>query len=543
MIKTVGLWQYLIASDLFVLICEGVAVDNINITFCQPVNLVPHFWFYKIVDTEGKPDLPCIMILSEIFGWFRSLPKSNTYYSTGKSLPELVNGKLAISYDFLANKLNLQKERIRRNLVKLENASIISRDVKNITIKGGSRINQLYISIDLEFFKSCFRNPDFDIRVRNTAFASGDSTAFASSTQPGGEHIRKNIQNRSMNLVSVESKNKSNFINNNSINTSEGAGNKKALELPSPTTKTKNPWKQPKKKQLADFYPLSEEDCSILQRNSGREFSLNATNEILLDMSKRLGDKSFYSKQSFINYMAKCLSYEMRDAVKINNTNFKIRANQSKEEREATTEEKYLNKLEYSLQVSPEWHFKKKLAAVFERNKAYHLLTSYKQLIIEQNGVCRLVLDKPVNLTAHEQEIILSQLQASHTSAAGGVQINKLNIVTSRTTAYNASSSSSNQNKPEEGGAGSNKPNIETPKLLHNIWGTIRSSLIEHHGQSGVALDNHWFSKLNASIDTNNRNITLKAPTNFIKDWVQSQYSCLIDKICQTHNYSFGEVV
>ena len=78
-------------------------MDNINITFCQPVNLVPHFWNYKIIDTEGKPDLPCIMILSELFGWFRSLPNSKTYYSTGKSLPELVDGKLAISYDFLAD--------------------------------------------------------------------------------------------------------------------------------------------------------------------------------------------------------------------------------------------------------------------------------------------------------------------------------------------------------------------------------------------------------------------------------------------------------
>ena len=517
-------------------------MDNINITFCQPVNLVPHFWFYKIVDTEGKPDLPCIMILSEIFGWFRSLPKSKTYYSTGKSLPELVNGKLAISYDFLANKLNLQKERIRRNLVKLENASIISRDVKNIAIKGGSRINQLYISIDLEFFKSCFRDPDFDIRVRNTAFASGDSTAFASSTQSGGEHIRKNKQNRSMNLAS-ESKKESNFKNSNSVKIPEGTEDKKPLELPSSTTKTLKPWKQNKKKQLADFYPLSEEDCSILQRNSGREFSLNATNEILLDMSKRLGDKSFYSKQSFINYMAKCLSYEMRDAVKINNTNFRIRANQSKEEREATTQEKYLNKLEYSLQVSPEWHFKKKLAAVFERSKAYHLLTSYKQLIIEQNGECRLVLDKSVNLTAYEQEIILSQLQASHSGTEGGAQINKLNIITSKAITYSRSTSSSNQNKSKEGGAGSNKTDIKTRELPKNIWGAIRSSLIEHYGQDGVGLDNHWFSKRNASIETNNRNITLKAPTNFIKDWVQSQYSCLIDKICHAHNYSFGEVV
>jgi hypothetical protein len=265
-------------------------------------------------------------------------------------------------------------------------------------------------------------------------------------------------------------------------------------------------------------------------------------NEILLDMSKRLGDRDFNSKKTFLSYMSKCLSYEMRDAVKINNTNFKIRANQGEEERKSRAHEKYLTELEYSLQVSPEMHFKKKLAAVFERSKAYHLLTSYKQLIIEQNGVCRLVLDKSVNLTAHEQEMILSQLQASHTRTAGGVQINKLNIITRRTTDRNILSSS-NHNKPKEGGADTNKPNIKTPELPNNIWGTIRSSLIEHYGQSGVALDNHWFSKLNASIDTNNRNIILKAPTNFIKDWVQSQYSCLIATICKAHNYSLSEVV
>ena len=500
-------------------------MDNINITFCQPVNLVPHFWNYKIIDKEGKPDLPCIMILSELFGWFRSLPNSKTYYSTGRSLPELVNGKLAISYDFLADKLNLQKERIRRNLVKLENASIISRFVQNIAIKDGSRINQLYISIDPEFFESCFRNPDFDIRVRDNDFAS--------STPAGGEHISKNfyIKNRSIDSTS-ESTNKSNFCKNNSV---------EKLESPE-SVKINNSWEQLKKKQLADFYPLSEEDCSILQTTSGRQFSLNAMNEILLDMSKRLGDRDFNSKKTFLSYMSKCLSYEMREAVKINNTSFKIRANISGVERIAYAQEKYLTALEYSLQVSPEMHFKKKLAAVLSRSKAYDFLTSYKQLIIEQNGVCSLVLNNPVNLSCNEQEMILHQLQASHTGTAGGVQINKLNIITRRTTDRNILSSS-NHNKPKEGRADRSKSDTETPELPKNIWGKVRAGLIKHYGQSGVALDNHWFSKLNASIDTNNRNIILKAPTNFIKDWVQSQYSSLIDKICQTHNYSLGEVV
>jgi hypothetical protein len=143
-------------------------LNQLNTTHSQPSNLIPHFWNYKIVDKEGSPDLPCIIILSELFGWFRNLSQSKTYYSTGTDLPELVEGKLAISYEFLSDKLNFHKERIRRNLVKLEALGILSRDVKNIALENGSRIKQLYLSIDPDFFKSCFRNPDLDIRVGNS---------------------------------------------------------------------------------------------------------------------------------------------------------------------------------------------------------------------------------------------------------------------------------------------------------------------------------------------------------------------------------------
>ena len=187
-------------------------IKSINTTYCQPANLIPHFWNYKIVDKEGSPDLPCIMILSEIFGWFRNLSESQTYYSAGRALPELVNGKLAISYDYLADKLNFQKERIRRKLVKLEELGILARDIRNIALEDGSRINQLYLSIDHQFFKDCFRNPELDIRVRSTELASSDSTVFEKTPPFGGEHIRKKNKIRSMNLSNsfednLESKN------------------------------------------------------------------------------------------------------------------------------------------------------------------------------------------------------------------------------------------------------------------------------------------------------------------------------------------------
>ena len=82
---------------------------------------------------------------------------------------------------------------------------------------------------------------------------------------------------------------------------------------------------------LKHHYPLTKEDGGKLQILSGRDFSLNAMNEILLDMSKRL-DNRFCSKAQFMAYFGKCLRFELRDAVKTGNDNFRIKANVHREE-------------------------------------------------------------------------------------------------------------------------------------------------------------------------------------------------------------------
>ena len=91
-------------------------------------------------------------------------------------------------------------------------------------------------------------------------------------------------------------------------------------------------FKQYKEPQdLKHHYPLTKEDGGKLQSLSGREFSLNAMNEILLDMSKRR-DNKFRSKAQFLAYFSKCLRFEMRDSVKTGNDNFRIKANILEEE-------------------------------------------------------------------------------------------------------------------------------------------------------------------------------------------------------------------
>ena len=87
----------------------------------------------------------------------------------------------------------------------------------------------------------------------------------------------------------------------------------------------------PEAKKLCEFYPLSPDDCEKLQSSSGREFSLNAMNEILKDISRRLKDRFFYSKKGFMGYMTKVFQNEMRDAVKVSNLGFRIKANKSEE--------------------------------------------------------------------------------------------------------------------------------------------------------------------------------------------------------------------
>lgn len=90
-----------------------------------------------------------------------------------------------------------------------------------------------------------------------------------------------------------------------------------------------NQYKEPQ--DLKYHYPLNKDDSAKLQSLSGRDFSLNAMNEILLDMSKRR-DNRFCSKAQFMVYFGKCLRFEMRDAVKTSNDNFRIKANIYKEE-------------------------------------------------------------------------------------------------------------------------------------------------------------------------------------------------------------------
>jgi hypothetical protein len=499
-------------------------------SYSEPGNIIPHFWFKKIVDEKGRPDLTAITLLSEILALYRfSNSAASCSYLVERSCGKttLVGKVLRTSYEHFSKKFMIRKEKARRGFLRLEELGIIERGVCNISLKEGGRCNKLMITIDQEFFLSCFRQPELDVRtpksglpsslgdkeVKDTCSTGDNSENNISSSndskfqsiQISYHHIsNKNIikKNRSMDCTSNEAPSRSSFLENSLV-----------LEEKVVTRINSKLNIFTKSKTLVNFYPLSKEDCSELQTLSGREFSLNAMNEILLDMSKRLTDRVFNSRKGFLSYMSKAFAYEMRDAVKTSNESFKIKANLSSEESRAEEVENYLTEIEYSTQVSPEWHLKKKLACVLESAKAYSLLKAYRSITIE-GDIAKIYLHKPVQLSQGEREQVLSQVKATHERFENGIYtpIQKIELIMPKR---------ANKNLIQ------NKTNLKTQQIPNTLWGNIRKQLITFYGE---AIDIRWFSKIEATEDTEEKAINLKASSEFIKDWIERNYEQAIEQ-------------
>jgi len=169
--------------------------------------------------------------------------------------------------------------------------------------------------------------------VENTAFVENSIVTFKSQEN---DPLYIYNKNKDIEYIDLES----NFLQNSESSIFP----KKPTKLKTrPANERKKPTNAERKARIYRFnqyqepqglkhhYPLNKDDSAKLQSLSGRDFSLNAMNEILLDMSKRR-DNRFCSKAQFMAYFGKCLRFEMRDAVATSNYNFRIKANILKDE-------------------------------------------------------------------------------------------------------------------------------------------------------------------------------------------------------------------
>lgn len=507
----------------------------------KPIELKRKAQLHRIItNNNNSPDYLAInLYFDTLRSWYTPMKKHNKDGSVAL-IPKLKTKGIYLNYSQLAQSHGCSAETIRRKLVKLEQLGLIQRSFKHKSTVTTKSYNQLIIYVwkQTPHFFNQYGVDRNEIKTINPhtshqhiadkhgiVFSPKTSVNITDSEEGGLLELVDTKELIEPFLNKKDRSNKSNFANfsfkEKSLESSDS--NSSAKEQ----VATKELLAEKEVKQLSDFYPLTEQEVGELQSASGREFNLNAMNEILKNMINKAIKCSFRSKKGFMSYMSKCFRYEKRDAASINNSTFKIKSNQSEEEHQEQREEKYLTELEYSLQVSPEWHFKKKLAAVLERSKAYKLLTAYKSIEVKE-GVARINLTKQVELTKLDQELILDQVRATHGGIEEGeyLQIEEIEFT-----------------MPQKQYHSEYKTNQAIkPIYPDTIWGKIRKAIASSLGRDGASLDKSWFSKLEAEVNEESRVITLKATSGFVKDWIESNYQKNINIAAREYGFNLHSI-
>ncbi|ALN41251.1 hypothetical protein ASQ44_03810 [Rickettsia rhipicephali] len=284
-----------------------------------------------------------------------------------------------------------------------------------------------------------------------------------------------------------------------------------------PVVNRKNSWF--KRKRLADFYPLTQEDADLLQIKSNREFNLNFINKLLLKLAGEYSNHHFGHKKVLLNYMAKALSNELRETTKANSRNFQFKSTD-----ENKTKEQYLQKIESSTDTSRQAQLKRKISSVFDTDTAYQLLTSctFGKVLEEQFQVKLL---KDISLSEHVKTKILQQVQIVY-----GNKITKLQIMPCK------------QSIPAIQGNNTKDENyvylLELANQLNpdSLWYKARKFLIERYNKH---VDITTFSKLIVVQEDNiNKKVTLKPISAFYDYYIRDRHMQDLEIAFQAQNCS-----
>ena len=517
-----------------------------------------------ITSTGGNPDYLAINIYYDTLRSWYTPNKMKNHHGEVVHISKLKTKGIYLSYKGLAKTHGCSTETIRRKLVKLENLGLIQRSYKHKETVATKSYNQLIVYVwkqtphfynsygidhsEIKYLKPQTNykyivekyNVDYHAKIENIKTIKDIGGIHKDvGTKELIEFSNKLEKNRSRSNFEKNYSSKENFnaktnskigkgenksSNNRTItkaSTYQIASNDSSSNISSdikkqPITNNSNRFLGSGKFLSEMLEDLTEDICELIRSNCGRNFTNRAIKEIAKAVSRsKKGSKAFfYHIKGFIAYLSKILRFEKRDPEKISGDNYYITSNQTKEEQDIKKQEKYLSEIEYSLQVSPEWHLKKKLAAVLERAKAYDVLTSFKSLDIKQNKAL-ITVNKHVGLSREDKNIILNQIRATHERVddEGNIEyIESFEIITSdRSTAPLDSAS-----LPIELDQGFLK--------REGIWGKVREKFAGLEGSEGDAIDKSWTARLKADIDENNNTINLIAPTPFIRDWINSNY-------------------
>jgi len=467
---------------------------NISAYSLEPGNIVPHNWYHTLLRPCGKSDTTAITILSELVFLHR------------------YNGatEFQLNFAYFARKFNFGLSQVKDAVIRLEKLSLLKRDLRTIIVQGRRFTNEMFLLLNISNVlklnpnnkTSDQNNSNGSLELELKKFPLSGRNERTSSLEFSSDNIDKRENNKKSRST------ESNFCQNSFTE-------QKPLH-PTAVLPVRG-------FSLASFYPLSQPETAKLKQLCGREFSANAINEILLSMSKRLTDRFFKSKKAFMNYMAKALTYELRDAVKTSTFSFRIRANISNDEIIKQQKEAFLSRIEKSTDTTIAAQLSRKLASTLPPELAYEFLLAAKFPTHATSSELKIILHKSIDLSEMQYGLILEQVQSVYGSFISSFEF----IV-------------KNQEGTAKGGASaaSSAGNNES-EIFPGVWGRIRAGLIKTCGEG---IDRNWFSKLKVNVDEERGEIKLQAPTLFIRGWIQQNYQYLLEKFCNKENYHLIEV-
>ncbi|SPR16124.1 hypothetical protein [Orientia tsutsugamushi] len=275
----------------------------------------------------------------------------------------------------------------------------------------------------------------------------------------------------------------------------------------------------PKRKRLADYYPLTPEDAIILQRMSSRSFNIYFINQLLLKLSNKYPNRHFADKIAVLSYTAKALANELLTTDQANSGNFRFND-------VGRFKEQYLANIESGTDRSMKAQLKRKIAGVFEADMAYQILTSCDFGAAVKNK-CYIKLIKNITLSDHIKFKILQEVRAVYSNDIEQLQVipfDESKQVTNSTTEYQKTTVLQQQISDEDYLS-------ELSKELgsNSILFKVRKYILQHYEYKQV-IDKIWFSKLEVINEDNvNKKIFIKALTSFEDSYIKSNYKPILE--------------
>ncbi|KJV73731.1 DnaA N-terminal domain-containing protein [Orientia tsutsugamushi] len=400
--------------------------------------------------------------------------------------------ELQESYYFFEKELNLRYRRVRQCLVELRNAGFIKVENRTI-IKGNLKLrNVLCVKLLKNFQRFTEKEKKDQQQQQNLNFYE---LSDFSNKKPSNKDYEQNSE------LATSAITKDSEVEKNEC--------------------------YPKRKRLADYYPLTPEDAIILQRMSSRSFNIYFINQLLLKLSNKYPNRHFANKTAVLNYMAKALANELLTTDQANSENFRFNY-------VGRFKEQYLANIESGTDRSMKAQLKRKIAGVFEADMAYQILTSCDFGAAVKNKYY-IKLIKNITLSDHIKFKILQEVRAVYSNDIEQLQVipfDESKQVTNSATEYQKTTVLQQQISDKDYLS-------ELSKELgsNSTWYKVRESLIKSYGQ---AIDKLWFSPLKVvNEDSVNKKIFIKAKTEFEDDYIRNNCMRGLEYAFKAQGFSF----